>query len=69
MITILKELLRKHREIGTLEDPDFVRTHRCHDWRNYIPDELQTSWKDLSYEARVVAYLVAKPHADRENWD
>jgi hypothetical protein len=65
----IKEMLKKNRDVGLLDEPEFNKARRCHDWRNYIPDELRSAWKDLSFEARVAAYLVAKPHADCENWD
>ncbi len=65
----LKELLRMNRDIGLTENAEFDKTRKCHDWRNYIPDGLRKVWKELSYEARIAAYLVAKPQADREDWD
>ncbi len=68
-MNVMKELLRKNREVGLTDNPDFNKTRKCHDWRNYIPDELRDAWKEMSYEARIVAYLVAKPQADREDWD
>lgn len=65
----LSQVLLEHREIGWTANPEFNKTRKCHDWRNYIPNELREVWKDMSYEARIVAYLVAKPQADREDWD
>jgi hypothetical protein len=65
----LKELLKEHAEIGWKSNPEFNKTRKCHDWRNYIPESVQELWKDMSSEARIIAYLVAKPQADRENWD
>ncbi len=42
---------------------------RVHDWRNYIPEELRSNWKDLSPETRLATALVAAHMADREEWD
>jgi hypothetical protein len=66
---MLKELLKKHREVGLLENPQFDKSRRCHDWRNYIPDELRLAWKDLSYEARIAVFVAAEKQAHKEDWD
>ena len=42
---------------------------RVHNWKTYIPDAIKENWDDLSTEAMLAAYLVAKQMADREEWD
>ena len=42
---------------------------KTHDWRNYIPDEIVAVWKELSFDARAVAFALARRRADNEDWD
>lgn len=63
------ELIRKHREVGHNDDPEFNKARKMHDWRNYIPDEVRAVWKELSVETRVMLFLTAERQANFENWD
>lgn len=65
----MNELFRKHREIGLLDNPEFNKARKCHDWRNYIPEVLIATWKDMSSEGRIAAYLVAECQAANEDWE
>ncbi len=40
-----------------------------HDWRNYLPEPVREVWCDLTYSARLVAYAIASPLADSEEWE
>jgi hypothetical protein len=51
------------------EIPKFGEESRVHDWRNYIPEELQKVWEDLPIEAKYAAYIVAYEQASKEDWD
>lgn len=50
-------------------NPEWGNNDRVHDWRNYISTQLQDIWNELSLDARIVAYYIAKNIADREEWD
>ena len=63
------KLVRQHREVGHNDNPQFDKAHRCHDWRNYIPDEVRTAWNEMSVEARVMVYILAQQQAENEDWD
>jgi hypothetical protein len=63
------DIIRKHRDIGNMEEPQFAKAHKCHDWRNYIPDDVRAVWKSMTFESRIMAYLVAERQAKFENWD
>lgn len=54
---------------GTLDDPQWDRAGRVHDWRNHVADAVKAAWPALSLDARVVAYGCARVAADREAWD
>lgn len=62
------QLIKKNRDIGLTDNPQFDRARRCHDWRNYIPDQLREIWKDMTVESRVVAFIMAEQRANQENW-
>lgn len=63
------ELIRKHREIGNTDDPQFNKARKCHDWRNHVPDDIVALWKEMSVEARVMVFLMAERQANLEEWD
>jgi hypothetical protein len=50
--------------IETVRDPQFSDTIPADDWRAHIPDSLRTLWGRLGFEARVVAFVVAKEQAE-----
>jgi hypothetical protein len=52
-----------------LREPKFEEAGRVHEWRNYVPDEIQALWAQLSDEARGAVYFVAEEAAGREDWD
>ena len=45
------------------------KPNRCHDWRNYVDDEIIGLWGRLSLDARIIAFLVAERAAGNEEWD
>jgi hypothetical protein len=63
------ELIKRHRDIGLQDDPQFNKARKRHDWRNYIPDDVRSLWKEMSVEARVISFFVAEKRANAENWD
>jgi len=48
---------------------DWANTHKCHDWRNYVPQAVRDVWDELTVEARLAVCLTAMPMADREDWE
>lgn len=52
-----------------LNNPDFENKSKVHDWRNYIPLDIQSIWLSLSEETRLIAAYMAERQADREDWD
>jgi hypothetical protein len=52
-----------------VDNTDFDEVDRVHNWRNYIPDAFKRRWNELSYETRIVAYVIAEIVAHREEWD
>ncbi len=55
--------------IDSITSPKWDKTGRVHDWRNYIPEELQRHWADYSIESQIVALVVADIQAMGEDWD
>lgn len=64
-----RELLKEYRDIGLLKDPEFKKSRRKHDWRNYIPEKVQEHWRLLTSETKVMLYLTAQDIANKETWD
>lgn len=62
-------LIKQHREIGYLDQPHFDKARKCHDWRNYIPDEVRDAWPQMTVESRVMVYILAEKQANAENWE
>lgn len=54
---------------GTLDDPEFDKATRVHDWRNYVPEEIRAVWGQLSKETRAAVFLMADMQASSEEWD
>ena len=55
--------------IEAANNPEFEKTTRVHDWRNYIPNTLQAVWPMLEFETRLVAVIMADEQASNEEWD
>lgn len=51
------------------ENADFQKISRCHDWRNYVPDELVEEWYTLSERERKIIFIMAVAQAEKEEWD
>lgn len=47
----------------------FDNLNRIHNWHNYIPDDLQAVWAQLSEETRAALFVVAQLLADNEEWE
>jgi hypothetical protein len=54
-------------KVKAVECPEFENVGHVHDWRNYIPEELQAVWKALSFEARFIAIVMADNSASCED--
>lgn len=62
------DVVQKHKDIGTLRDPQWDRRHRG-DWRNYVPEEIRENWHALTSETRVAVYVMAQTALLRDNTD
>lgn len=52
-----------------LNDPRFDMTNKCHDWRNYVPEEIIKIWEDLSAREKLIVAAMAEQRSDTEVWD
>lgn len=69
-MTAIKELCDRMVFVRVdLDKPEFEKAGRVHDWRNYVPSEIQEIWNELSTEAKMVASIIADDVAGREEWD
>lgn len=55
--------------VNTITAPDWNRAGRVHDWRNYVPEDLQCLWPELAMETKLVIFLMAEAQANGEEWD
>jgi len=54
-------------------NPEWEKFHKqfkaVHDWRTYIPENIQKMWDSISIEGRLLMYEVADYAASMEHWD
>jgi hypothetical protein len=60
-------LFEKHLEDA--KDPKWGGRFGCHNWRDYIADEIQKNWENLSLEVRCAVIEQCQDIADKEEWD
>lgn len=63
------DVLQQNKEIARLDDPQWDKRRKVHEWRNHVPEVLRENWKALTSETRVAVYLMAQKQADAEEWD
>lgn len=57
---MLKNLIFETRKkVGMLENPEFFKACGHGDWRKFVPENIIKVWKELSFEAKVIAYHMA----------
>ncbi len=52
-----------------LQDPQFDRAGKVHDWRNHVGERTQAMWSTFSYTQRSAIALDAEDRAAAEEWD
>jgi len=52
-----------------INNPQFEKTTKVHDWRNYVPYEWQESWCEFTERERKIIAVMAETQADKEDWD
>lgn len=52
-----------------LDNPQFEKAEKCHDWRNHVHGTLRTGWASLTYNERMIIKGIAMRNADNEQWD
>ena len=57
------------RERIDINNPEFKKAGRIHDWRNHIPYPVKQIWNELSEEERKVFAQMAGISANNEDWD
>lgn len=51
------------------QNPDFSKTHKCHDWRNYVSEDVAALWPTFTDEQKQALARCFEEQAERENWD
>ena len=65
----MDELLKIIDETININNPEFEKSTRVHDWRNHVPSDFKDKWSELtSRERRIICYL-AEDAAEHEHWD
>jgi len=52
-----------------LNNPEFEKADRIHDWRNHVSDIYKKEWKNLTYREKVIIYCEAEYEAHNEEWE
>lgn len=68
-MSLYRDILKEYKDIGSTENPQFEKSRKCHDWRNYVPDKIRDIWGALSDETRIMVFLTAEKQSNLEDWD
>lgn len=60
---------RNHREQAHVDDPQWERASRVHDWRNHVGDAVREIWDTFTPYQRMVLAADADDRASSEQWD
>lgn len=52
-----------------LQNPEFEKASKIHDWRNYVPDEFEKEWNNLTLREKQIIFVLADKQASEEEWD
>lgn len=52
-----------------LNNPEFEKAGKVHDWRNHIPMEFIEIWNDLTEREKKIIIILCQNEADAEEWD
>ncbi len=52
-----------------LDNPEFAKAGKVHDWRNYVPDDWQLNWDKFTHRERNLIAVMAEIQAENEEWD
>lgn len=67
--TLAEKLQITKDEILEAQEPEWEKTGRVHDWRNYVIVEIQELWSQLDLITRVLLIRMAEERALNEHWD
>ncbi len=65
----LDDVASRQRLMNELNEPEWEKRSRTHDWRNYISNDLIDVWDELPTLARLAAFIGAELQAQREVWE
>jgi len=52
-----------------LNNPEWEKVDKVHNWKNYIPETVQANWNSLCKESQIISWFMANEQADCEVWD
>lgn len=58
--------LPKHIDVN---NPQFKKSEKVHDWRNHVPQEIESAWGQLTLRERILVAFMAEKQAANEEWD
>lgn len=50
-------------------NPNWRNTHKVHDWRNYISEEVRNMWETFNEQQKIALMNQANQQAECEDWD
>jgi hypothetical protein len=53
----------------SLDKPEFHKSEKVHDWRNYVGNNIIALWDTFTTEQRAAIALEAQTRASNEDWD
>lgn len=52
-----------------LNEPNFDKANKVHDWRNHVTSDFIDIWDNLSLREKQIIYIMAEQQANKEEWD
>ena len=52
-----------------LDNPEFDKRNKVHDWRNYVPYDWMKEWDNLTEREKKIIAVMAETQANNEEWD
>ena len=71
MTTVTELIDMRYRLVppGDWNQPDWSKVDKCHDWKNYVSDDLKLIWLEMSGRQRLIIAANMDDIAGREEWD
>ena len=65
----LEKLIQEELQGINIDNPEFDKATKVHDWRSHVPYEIWGDWDMLTIRERQLVAIMANNQAMNEEWD